>query len=337
MASAKDGSNPARENMKELRRFQELYVGRLNTNEAVAIMERFNYDAVAAADFVMTATNAEVMQLVEDEQASANLAKKFQNLRLPGSLLDNARIGRIDSTLRQFACQPCDNSWWRKTPERKQVSTCKWCHKRYDPVPREEEWGWAQFKCPQCEKDFRGHCAMTNTSPCFTCNIQVQPYCIKPPESQWRRGRRSNNTHKCDAADCGECAEQLQARAAAPRGGQAGARRGGRNMASRARRNGEPSVGGDMRNADPGDAEDYDRSQAAGVESAREGPPPSQPAPCVYPSSRRRKVIYASQPHDSSGSTVDTFLTQADFDDRASVTSSRMSPIREKKNEHNTK
>jgi len=36
-----------------------------------------------------------------------------------------------------------------------QVSKCHRCHQRYDALPREREWGWAEFHCPSCQRQFK--------------------------------------------------------------------------------------------------------------------------------------------------------------------------------------
>ncbi|XP_075912289.1 LOW QUALITY PROTEIN: shiftless antiviral inhibitor of ribosomal frameshifting protein [Petromyzon marinus] len=60
---------------------------------------------------------------------------------------------RIDC---QFALQRCDSVWWRRVPQRKMVSQCRSCNRKYQPVPRDREWGsGALFNCTTCDNTFR--------------------------------------------------------------------------------------------------------------------------------------------------------------------------------------
>ncbi|XP_029440400.1 LOW QUALITY PROTEIN: repressor of yield of DENV protein [Rhinatrema bivittatum] len=115
-------------------------------------------------------------------------------------MFNNANKNWIPSCDQQFSCKQCDSMWWRRVPERKQVSRCFRCKQKYDPVPPEKRWGQAEFHCPSCNRMFRGFTQMGMPCPCYICGIPVQPDCIIPP----RRGPgpRSRNPHSCYAEDC---------------------------------------------------------------------------------------------------------------------------------------
>ncbi|MEE6523798.1 hypothetical protein FKM82_022844 [Ascaphus truei] len=71
------------------------------------------------------------------------------------AMFNNATVNRIPSESKQFACKDCDNMWWRRVPERKKVSRCHRCHKKFDPLPDDQMWGIAEFHCPNCHRMFK--------------------------------------------------------------------------------------------------------------------------------------------------------------------------------------
>uniref|UniRef100_A0A8C3SJG4 Shiftless antiviral inhibitor of ribosomal frameshifting n=1 Tax=Chelydra serpentina TaxID=8475 RepID=A0A8C3SJG4_CHESE len=116
-----------------------------------------------------------------------------RNLRM----FDHTSRKLIPWAERQFACQACDRAWWRRVPERKQVSRCRLCGKHYDPVPYDKVWGTAEFHCPSCNRSFRGSAQMGMASPCFICSTRVLPGRILSPHHL--AGSRSRNPHSCYA------------------------------------------------------------------------------------------------------------------------------------------
>ncbi|MGH0181551.1 UNVERIFIED_CONTAM: hypothetical protein FKN15_007144 [Acipenser sinensis] len=115
-------------------------------------------------------------------------------------MFDNAQRNLIPSEDCQFACQGCDKVWWRRVPQRKKVSRCHGCGRKYNPVPYNSMWGAAEFNCPGCNRSFRGYGMMGVLSPCYNCHMPVGPSRILPPRRT--PGPRTRNLHSCCAEDC---------------------------------------------------------------------------------------------------------------------------------------
>ncbi|KAI1884287.1 hypothetical protein AGOR_G00224880 [Albula goreensis] len=138
-----------------------------------------------------------------DIQDSAEQLKTLpltvENLRM----FDEAQQNLTPSDIHQFACENCDQDWWRKVPKRKRVSRCRRCKRKYDPVPADRMWGIAEFHCPTCQRTFRGHGCMNVPSPCYSCRSLVMPLRILPPRRRLIGiGLRRQNPHSCLAEDC---------------------------------------------------------------------------------------------------------------------------------------
>ncbi|XP_038640980.1 shiftless antiviral inhibitor of ribosomal frameshifting protein homolog isoform X1 [Scyliorhinus canicula] len=122
-----------------------------------------------------------------------------ENLRM----FNLARNNEIPGNQRQFACPLCDRDWWRDVPERKQVSRCRRCKRRYDPVPRDREWGLAEYVCQMCNHSFRGFGQMGLPAPCYRCRSVVLPIRIIPPkQNPLPLENRRRTPHSCCAEDC---------------------------------------------------------------------------------------------------------------------------------------
>ena len=81
------------------------------------------------------------------------------------------------SELRQFACGPCQHSWWTFVPRTKPVSSCRKCHVRYDALDRSKEFGIGRYWCPPCDHFFYAWCEATHRHMCFHCKkLTGSPY-----------------------------------------------------------------------------------------------------------------------------------------------------------------
>ncbi|XP_048734006.1 shiftless antiviral inhibitor of ribosomal frameshifting protein-like [Ostrea edulis] len=242
-----------RDRDKKIGRFQELFRGRFSIAQAQRLLEHHQWDLNETVSFVF---EAEPRRITEVSQSENEGWQVVLNNRVWRELARQREIPGIET--RQFACGPCDKVWWRRVPGRKLVSKCFRCRVRYEAVPKDKEWGIAEYVCDQCNNVFKGFGQMNNScSPCYNCGNRVQPARIFPPtmRSTWHRGR---HTHSCFAHNC------------------------------------------------------FNRAQGEIL-----------PGICVHPRSLPRKVVTPCNPHISSGSTVDTFLTQ---DDLASMISGSSRP-----------
>ncbi|KAH0628781.1 hypothetical protein JD844_010298 [Phrynosoma platyrhinos] len=269
---------------KSVRRLREKFHGKVDIPDAVVLMrelcnnhdlackriilckdeleaggeegrEALNNDPVALRVADKLKKEEEQKKLLAKEPAIVDdkikeIAEELKVLQLTEKnvrMFNNAQNNRIPPRDRQFACKSCDNMWWRRVPVRKEVSRCRMCRVRYEPVPYNKMWGIGEFQCTSCGHTFRGWAQMGTCSPCYSCHAPVFPICIIPPLKTHRP--RSRQQHSCFAEDCYN------------------------------RR--EPHVPGTH---------------------------------CVHPQSRRRKglpkVLFPSQEHDSTGSTVATCISQ---------------------------
>ncbi|XP_018610140.1 shiftless antiviral inhibitor of ribosomal frameshifting protein homolog [Scleropages formosus] len=233
---------------KSVRRLREKFHGKIPVNKATILMRRYgNNHRIVAMDIILMKdreldeddqailqndeaarnvvqrleaeereeaeaqarqqpSRGEAQRAPREDQDITELASRLRVLPLTREnlrMFDNAQRNVIPSDLHQFACQLCDFDWWRRVPQRKMVSRCQKCKRKYDPVPEDRRWGIAEFHCPNCARTFKGFGQMNLGSPCYTCHSLVTPTQILPPRRKnIGLGNRRQNPHSCLAEDC---------------------------------------------------------------------------------------------------------------------------------------
>ncbi|XP_076444110.1 shiftless antiviral inhibitor of ribosomal frameshifting protein-like [Babylonia areolata] len=182
------------EEEKEARKLRELFKGRFSDDESLEVLKEQG-GLSDAVDFILNSDPVEVRRLINDRNEAL-----VEALRKDSAYIQETLTQGLEATIRLFSCQGCDNYWWRKVPVRKEVSTCKICKTKYDPVPRDQEWGLAEYSCV-CGNVFWGSGWMNHTqSPCYNCLCLTCPTRIVPPTRPRQQKRRAE--HSCTGTNC---------------------------------------------------------------------------------------------------------------------------------------
>ncbi|KAG9343666.1 hypothetical protein JZ751_013044 [Albula glossodonta] len=103
---------------KSVRRLRETFHGKIPIERATVLMHRYaNNYRVVVQDII----------LMKDREQLKTLPLTAENLRM----FNEAQQNLTPSDIHQFACENCDQDWWRKVPKRKRVFaviTCPRCH-----------------------------------------------------------------------------------------------------------------------------------------------------------------------------------------------------------------
>ncbi|XP_067877280.1 shiftless antiviral inhibitor of ribosomal frameshifting protein homolog isoform X1 [Heterodontus francisci] len=208
---------------KSIRRLREMFHTRgIPVQTAESLMRRYNNDYNLVTEEIMRLRDQEDDAEVgaEDQSTSdtvtssegdddSDLQEIVDRLRtLPLTeenvrMFDSATRNEIPCSPRQFACLHCDRDWWREVPDRKMVSRCRRCKRTFEAVPRDKEWGVAEYNCLNCNHSFKSFGQMGLPAPCYRCRSVVLPIQIIPSKRDPRRpGNERRNSHSCCAEDC---------------------------------------------------------------------------------------------------------------------------------------
>ena len=212
--------------------------------------------------------------------------------------------------LRQFACGDCQHWWWRMVLKTKPVSRCRGsggCGSiRYDALPRDKEFGIGRCICPntRCKRKFYAYCEATDELECRKCGTPSKPY-IHPRWRKRRRGARLNAGAKPFRPRPNYRDRDLQPAQFRSQEG---------SMESLGPTFYPATQGGAVYFGGGGGIRSIEGS-LAGLSLSEDETPPQPPPPQRQPRPRRKPRIFnASQPHESDGNTMTTFLTQVDFE-----------------------
>ncbi|XP_053320472.1 shiftless antiviral inhibitor of ribosomal frameshifting protein [Spea bombifrons] len=217
---------------KSVRRLREKFHGKISVEKATVLMRKFVNNHTLVCRYIillkeeLNDSDPEDQDSLRNDKVAMNviskikkdnelpkdpnkdkhiqdIAKKMKLLPLTEKnlkMFNNATENLIPSRDRQFACVGCDSVWWRRVPQRKEVSRCHKCKRKYEPVPFDKMWGIAEFHCPACNHIFKGFAQMGLACPCYVCGSPVMPLRILPPRRN--SGPRTRNPHSCYAEDC---------------------------------------------------------------------------------------------------------------------------------------
>ena len=223
--------------------------------------------------------------------------------------------------LRQFGCGPCDHPWWTIVPVSKMVSRCRECRIRYDALPREKEFGIGRFKCtkPTCERMFFATCEATDVLHCRKCKTPVANPYIHPkwrkrrhiPQSRPGSGpRRGRSLNPSAVPFIPRSRQQRQEPSFEPVSLQ-----GSFNRMSLSASNSSSYVHSNAMHPKISQPQGTPAPKPAAV-PPKKSTPNTAPTPQHKSTSKPKvKKFNASRVHNSSGSTMSTFITQMSDDE----------------------
>ncbi|CAL1528721.1 unnamed protein product, partial [Lymnaea stagnalis] len=190
-----------REIRLQARQLCELFRGRFKQDEMIMVIREFGGQC-PALDFLLNGDPKDVSCFMK--KSTSYVSRLQEESRKLCRYLEEAIT--IESSERQFACKTCTRCWWKRVPIRKEVNKCVKCKVKYNPVPRDKEWGYGQFYClgDNCGREYKGYAVMGMTeSMCKRCGFYSPVDHIIPPRRETKEtSRRSKGEHSCNGINC---------------------------------------------------------------------------------------------------------------------------------------
>ena len=228
--------------------------------------------------------------------------------------------------LRQFGCHKCHHTWWRVVPVHKPVSRCRGgkCNaQRYDALPLNEEFGIGQYHCSKCNREFYAHCEFTDVLHCRKCKVPCDKPIIHPI---WKKRVRELNPEAKPFQPRKTRSDSSGPQFTPYISGQAERPKTTRHVERERMENSSQHAGQTC----PGEGSRVPPSagRTTGYPTSPTGAPPSRgyaekspktatERPSVPRSCKQKHVFNSSTPHESTGSTNSTNITQ--YNDEAKV------------------
>ncbi|RUS86466.1 hypothetical protein EGW08_005781 [Elysia chlorotica] len=295
-----DRSSDERSLERQAKRLRELMRNRFSQEVALKLVNDFGGEQ-EALDFLLNENDEEVRKYLHQTP------NYVQDLRIDSQNLSSILVNGFESSVRMFGCGTCTKAWWRRVPVRKEVSQCSTCKTKYDPIPRNKEWGWGKFVCP-CGNEFTGHATMGETkSVCYKCHLSCPVDHILPPRKRTKKFN-SRTPHSCNGTNCYN-------RDADDDFHQLGNIHVGYGLA--------PHSHGSVDSLSGSFAEISIHGGNGVTDGSGAYPGPAPPPKCTHPRSMqtaRKKLRYESTRHRSTGSTVTDVLSQGSLDNQTITT-----------------
>lgn len=323
------------EETKKIRRTQEeKFKGKLNENDTKCLLLLNNGDPDAALKDICEGSIKDIKEKIEGTAEEVKLKKEA----VLKALSEKTATGYV---VREYACRECDRVWWAWSPARKQVSTCRKCQVKYDPVPEDKEFGWAVYHC-FCGNNFNGYGQMTTYGKCYKgnkggCGRTILPTKILPPDRKGipKPNPAANGSNETDTTTSGPTQNENNDDVL-----QSQDKKNRRAKSKRAKYNEREELNKDMgKPIDTGCLSNtvnignkfrtginigHDLDKMPWPRGKQGKSSKKSPIETREIAAGKKKVWYASTPHVSTGSTVADFLTQ---DDNMSMTSSYIAKL----------